>query len=203
MSTPWTSLRRLLAVVVGLAALTPYLRAAEGLEPIVYTVRFPAPDKQLAEIEASVPTGGRPSIELMLAVWSPGFYRVDDVLVYVKGPVVGFLLDARIRRATRGTKGLEDVMRLAYKRYSGVRGFTPDEFRATAEEIAQADLKGWFHRAVSSTEELDYQEALDWFGLRFGLADDPSKSWKLEIRADATEAQQEHLQALVAPASGQ
>jgi predicted metalloprotease with PDZ domain len=94
-------------------------------------------------------------------------------------------------------------MRLAYERYSGVRGFTPDEFRATAEEVAQVDLKGWFHRAVSSTEELDYQEALDWFGLRFGLADDPSKSWKLEIRADSTNAQREHLRALVAPASGQ
>jgi predicted metalloprotease with PDZ domain len=142
-----------------------------------------------------------------LDVWTSGTSGIGrdtatKLSYYVKGPVVGFLLDARIRRATRGRKGLEDVMRLAYERYSGVRGFTPDEFRATTEEVAQADLKGWFHRAVSSTEELDYQEALDWFGLRFGPADDPSKSWTLEIRADSTEAQREHLHALLAPARG-
>jgi hypothetical protein len=29
------------------------------------------------------------------------------------------------------------------------------------------DLQAWFKKAVSSTEELDYDPALDWFGLRF------------------------------------
>ena len=32
----------------------------------------------VAEVDAMVPTGGRASIELMMAVWSPGFYRVED-----------------------------------------------------------------------------------------------------------------------------
>jgi hypothetical protein len=58
-------------------------------------------------------------------------------------------------------------MRLAYKRYAGERGFTPEQFRLTAEEVAGGDLKDWFRKAISSTEELDYAEALDWFGLRF------------------------------------
>ena len=70
-------------------------------------------------------------------------------------------------------------------------GFTPEQFRKTAEEVAGVDLKEWFRKAVSSVEELDYAEALDWFGLRFATADSqqPSQGWKLEMREDATEAQ--------------
>ena len=137
-----------------------------------------------------------------LDVWGSGTSGVGrdaatKLSYYVKGPVVGFLLDARIRRATGGRKGLDDVMRLAYRRYSGERGFTPEQFRATAEEVAGADLKEWFRKAIASTEELDYHEALDWFGLRFAPADDPAKGWKLEVREDATEDQKGHFRALV------
>jgi len=86
---------------------------------------------------------------------------------YTKGEVVAFLLDARIRRATGGARSLDDVMRLAYARYSGARGYTSDDFKRAAAEVAGIDLGEWFHRAVETTEELDYAEALDWFGLRF------------------------------------
>ena len=125
------------------------------------------------------------------------------VSYYVKGEVVGFLLDAHIRRTTGGAKSLDDVMRLAYKRYAGARGFTPDEFRKTAEDVARTDLREWFRRAVSSTDELDYDEALEWFGLRFASRDgqDPGQNWRLEMREDATGAQQAHLGALLAPAT--
>jgi Peptidase M61 N-terminal domain len=51
--------------------------AARAAEPIIYTVKFPAPDTRIAEVEAAFPTGRR-AIELMMPVWSPGFYRVED-----------------------------------------------------------------------------------------------------------------------------
>ncbi len=140
-------------------------------------------------------------------VWGSGTSGVGrdsatKLSYYVKGPVVGFVLDARIRRATGGKKSLDDVMKLAYRRYSGERGFTPDQFRAVAEEVAGADLKEWFRKAISSTEELDYQEALDWFGLRFIPADDPAKAWKLEIRTDIMDAQKEHIRNWIGAATG-
>lgn len=97
------------------------------------------------------------------------------VSYYVKGPVVGFLLDARIRRATADRRSFDDAMRLAYKRYSGERGFTAEQFRMTTEEIAGVGLKDWFRRALASTEELDYAEAIDWFGLRFAPPEEPAK----------------------------
>ena len=68
----------ILGIVLGVAGPIPGAAAADGREPIVYTVRFPSPEKHAAEVEATIPTGGRPSIELMMAVWSPGFYRVED-----------------------------------------------------------------------------------------------------------------------------
>jgi predicted metalloprotease with PDZ domain len=137
-----------------------------------------------------------------LDVWTSGTSGVGrdtatKLSYYVKGPVVGFLLDAHIRRATGDKRSLDDVMRLAYRRYSGERGFTPEQFRATAQEVAGADLKEWFHKAISSTDELDYREALDWFGLRFAPAEDPAKAWNLEVRADATDDQKAHFRAWV------
>lgn len=115
------------------------------------------------------------------------------VSYYVKGQVLGFLLDARIRRATDGRRSFDEVMRLAYKRYSGEHGFTADAFRRTTEEVAGVDLKEWFRKAVSTAEELDYSEALDWFGIRFVTLDSPAGRWKLAVRDDATPAQQGHL----------
>src|SRR5262249_20842451 len=138
-------------------------------------------------------------------VWAESFSGVTtkstSVSYYVKGPVVAWLLDAKVRRATDGAKTLDDVMRLAYERYSGERGFTPEQFRKTAEEVAGCDLKEWFRKAVASTKELDYTEALDWFGLRFAPTQDrktPNK-WKLEIRPDAAEKQRNRFQEWLTP----
>jgi predicted metalloprotease with PDZ domain len=139
-----------------------------------------------------------------LGVWNNSMSGVNasstTVSYYVKGTVVGFLLDAKIQRATGGKKSLDDVMRLAYRRYAGARGFTPEAFRKTVEAVARVDLKEWFRKTIASTEELDYTEALDWYGLQFVKADGQPTTWKLEIQKAATESQKRHLQALLRPA---
>ncbi|HXY35739.1 MAG TPA: GYF domain-containing protein [Planctomycetaceae bacterium] len=139
-----------------------------------------------------------------LDVWTSSFsgYRGDinkTVSYYDKGCVVAFLLDAKVRQATRGQKSLDDVMRLAYQRYSGEKGFTSGEFRKTAEDVAGADLEAWFKKAVASTEELHYAPALDWFGLRLTPGDGKAKAWQLDVRPDPTPAQREHLTAWLKP----
>jgi predicted metalloprotease with PDZ domain len=108
---------------------------------------------------------------------------------------VGFLLDAKIQRATKGAKSLDDVMKLAYQRYGREKGFTADQFRQTAEDVAGIDLKEPFRKWLATTEELDYTEALEWFGLRFPAGEGKPKTWRLEIREDATAAQRGRLQA--------
>lgn len=106
------------------------------------------------------------------------YYQPDEntpnsaISYYTKGAMVGFLLDARIRRATGGEGSLDDVMRLAWERFGPERGFTPAEFEALATEVAGEDLTSFFDRAVRSTEELDLAPALQWLGLR--VIEDPA-----------------------------
>jgi predicted metalloprotease with PDZ domain len=57
-------------------------------------------------------------------------------------------------------------LRLAYSHYAGARGFTREQFRALAQDVAGTDLRAWFVSVLETTEELDYTEALHWFGLR-------------------------------------
>jgi predicted metalloprotease with PDZ domain len=47
-------------------------------EPIRYTLTFPAPATHYVEVDASIPTGGSPVIELVQPVWTPGSYKVRD-----------------------------------------------------------------------------------------------------------------------------
>lgn len=126
--------------------------------------------------------------------------NASTVSYYSKGNVLGLLLDARIRRQTNGRRSFDDVMRSAYERYAGERGFTAEQFRQTAERIAGGDLTEWFRRAVSSTEELDYTDLLEWYGLRFVPSGGKIEgSWKLDVRPDQTEGQKRNLAAWLAP----
>jgi predicted metalloprotease with PDZ domain len=115
-------------------------------------------------------------------------YRPDEnspnvsISYYTKGAVIAFLLDAKIRGATNGAKSLDDVMREAFAKYSGERGFTLEQFRDVAERVAGTDLEAFWHRTVESTEELEYDEALEVFGLAFKppeppKPDKPARAW--------------------------
>ncbi len=114
--------------------------------------------------------------------------RNSQLGYYYKGALVGFLVDAELRRLTGGRRSLDDVMRLAYERFS-LDGYTPAQFRALAAEVAGAPLDELFARAVDSTDELDYGPALDFYGLRFA---EPAKSKKTSApRGDDREDDEE------------
>jgi predicted metalloprotease with PDZ domain len=106
-------------------------------------------------------------------------YRPDEnspnvsISYYTKGALVAFLLDAQVRRASGGAKSLDDILRAAYAKYSGDRGFTPEEFRAVAEEVSGLDLQSFWRQAVIGTGELEYDAALDTFGLAFKPPEPP------------------------------
>ena len=59
-------------------------RRATASQPIRYTLGFPAPDTHYVEVEAEFPTGGRPEVELMMAVWTPGSYLVREFSRHVE-----------------------------------------------------------------------------------------------------------------------
>jgi len=124
------------------------------------------------------------SFDAWIKLYRPDENSVNSAIsYYTKGAVIAWLLDARIRSVTDGDRSLDDIMRLAYQRFSGPRGFSTDEFIFTAKEVTSVDLSEWFKYATDSTGELDYAEALDWFGLRFKPPDSsqpenvPCKAW--------------------------
>jgi len=91
------------------------------------------------------------------------YYRPDEnssntrISYYSKGAVAAFLLDARIRKLTKGEKSLDDLMRKLFAEYV-TTGYTTEEFRAAASELAGQDLSEWFNSVIDSTDELDYSD---------------------------------------------
>ena len=123
-------------------------------------------------------------------------YRPDEnsvntnISYYTKGAVVGFLLDAEIRRLSQGRRSLDDVMRLAYQRFSGQKGFTPSDFEHIASEVAGADLGDFFDSFVEGADELQYDGALAGLGLRFKSLEsssDPKRQEKGEGKRETAE----------------
>jgi predicted metalloprotease with PDZ domain len=55
----------------------------QRLDAIAYTVRITAPDTHDVEVEARVPTGGRAAVDLMMPIWSPGYYREENYADHV------------------------------------------------------------------------------------------------------------------------
>jgi predicted metalloprotease with PDZ domain len=102
------------------------------------------------------------------------FYRPDEnspnssINYYIKGAVVAFLLDHEVRCVSDGHRSLDDVMRIAFRRFSGERGFAEHEFRALVEEVAGTSLESLWSSALEGTGELEYSTALESIGLRFG-----------------------------------
>jgi len=94
-------------------------------------------------------------------------------------------------------------MRLEYQRWSGDRGYTAAQFNQTVSDAAGVDVSALLQMLIATTEEIDYTEMLDWFGLRFMTPEAavetasaappaqgaPVRRWTLEVRPDATPAQ--------------
>jgi predicted metalloprotease with PDZ domain len=144
---------------------------------------------KIEEVQTTPGRAVRSAVNASFDAWIK-LYRPDEntpntsISYYTKGGVIAFLLDARIRRLTNGTRSLDDVMGEAYRQYSGARGFTPGEFREVAERVAGADLGAFWRSAIEGTGELDYAEALDVFGLRFKpVAPEPGQRPKAWIGA--------------------
>ena len=111
-------------IFVLLVALSAAPAESQTLEPIRYTVSFPAPHTHYVEVEASVPTDGRPQIELMMAVWTPGSYLVREYARHVEALTAtdagGVSLPVEKTRKNRwriATTGARTI-RLAYRVYA-------------------------------------------------------------------------------------
>ncbi|WP_173002954.1 M61 family metallopeptidase [Chitinophaga sp. SYP-B3965] len=99
--------------------------------------------------------------------WADGpFGRSGGVSYYDKGPVIGAMLDLKIRHETNNKRSLDDVMRALYQQYykQAGRGFTEAEFRTVCEKIAGVELTELFEYA-NTVKPLDYRKYFGYAGL--------------------------------------
>lgn len=122
--------------------------------------------------------------------WSDGpSGRVTDefnktISYYIKGPIVGLMLDFKIRHETNNKKSLDDVMRTLYQDFyqKQNRGFTEAEFRKVCEKVAGASLDEIFHY-VYTTKELDYVKYFNYAGLNIDVTPKQVSGAYLGIKA--------------------
>jgi predicted metalloprotease with PDZ domain len=146
------------------------LRRAGFLTPDEY---LDAISKNIKELQETPGRRHESLAEASFEAWIR-LYRKDEnfsnrsVSYYLKGGLVGLLLDLEIRNRS-GRKSLDDVMRLLYAEYyrKRGRGFTEDEFRAACEKIAGDPLDRIFEDYCYGTGELDFSTYLGYAGLGF------------------------------------
>jgi predicted metalloprotease with PDZ domain len=92
-------------------------------------------------------------------------YRPDEttanttVSYYLKGSVVGFLLDLELRKRTSGERSLDDLVRLLFQRHGGAPGLPEGGVEAGALELVpeseRASLQSWLDQALRQPVDLD------------------------------------------------
>jgi predicted metalloprotease with PDZ domain len=100
------------------------------------------------------------------------YYRQDEnspnavVSYYHKGSLIALCLDLMIRAGTSGRKSLDHVMRALW-RHHGRSGVGVDEggVERMAEEVSGLKLRGFFDRALRSTDELPLARLLATVGV--------------------------------------
>jgi predicted metalloprotease with PDZ domain len=106
-------------------------------------------------------------------------YRQDahtpnaTISYYLKGHLIGFVLDLEIRKRTGSRKSLDDVMRLLYQRCCNgdSQGFSEEEFRAACEATAGSSMDELLDRYAYGTEDMDFAPYLAYAGLQFAPVD--------------------------------
>src|SRR5262245_43169617 len=72
-----------IAAFAGVLLLASWTEAADA--PIAYSVGLPDAAKHYLDIEVRIPNPGGAAFELMMPVWSPGYYHVEDYASRVEG----------------------------------------------------------------------------------------------------------------------
>ena len=87
---------------------------------------------------------------------------------YSKGSVLGTLLNLAILAGSNGERNMDDLMRLLYTEYykKQKRGFTDDEFRQAAEQIAGRKLDDFFNIGVNTAEPINYTAYFEPVGMQ-------------------------------------
>ncbi len=120
----------------------------------------------------------------------------ESISYYNKGQLVGVMLDIVIRDRTDNRASLDDVMRVLNQEFARRGRFYNDneDLRAVAEDLirreapsSQADLKDFFNRYVSGSDEISFPNFLGCAGLAVRDAEKRRAAFGFAINRDSGE----------------
>ena len=99
-----------------------------------------------------------------------------SVTYYIKGELLGVVLDLTIRGRTNGSQSLDDVLRQMYDElyvkapnasyYLKGRGYTEEDFVRVMSQVSRTDMQSFYDRYIQGVEPLPYDAAFAVVGLR-------------------------------------
>lgn len=112
----------------------------------------------------------RPVTEASLDAWirhyQPNSNSLNSTIsYYTKGAVIGFVLDAYLRKKSKGRHDLDEVMRKMYSQYS-VRPYSSDAFVKVVVDVGGAGAGDFLLSLLNTTTDPDVDVALEWYGLK-------------------------------------
>jgi predicted metalloprotease with PDZ domain len=111
-------------------------------------------------------SSGRAQTLEQLSIAESDFSLDNAELFYIKGPLVGMMLDIDIRSRTDNKKSLDDVMLALNKDAKLGKTFKDDELIHKVEKIAGIDLSDFYKRYIAGTDSLPVDTYLAKLGLR-------------------------------------
>jgi predicted metalloprotease with PDZ domain len=112
---------------------------------------------------------------------------------YTKGAGIAAYLDLFLRSRSNNARSLDDAFNNLKKRvwdaprasyYLQGRGYTEGDVENAVSDVAGTNMHDWFERHVGGSEDMDYDAALDWAGLKLVRAE--SGAWRIEAKPEAT-----------------
>ena len=99
-----------------------------------------------------------------------------SVTYYIKGELLGVVMDLTIRGRTNGRQSLDDVLRQMYDElyvkapnasyYLKGRGYTEEDFVRVMSQVSRTDMQSFYDRYIQGVEPLPYDAAFGVVGLR-------------------------------------
>lgn len=106
------------------------------------------------------------SIDTWIRHYQPNSNSVNSTIsYYTKGAVIGFVLDAYLRKESKGRHDLDEVMRKMYALYSD-KPYASGAFEQVLIDVGGLQAGVFLQSLLTTTAELDVDAALDWYGLK-------------------------------------
>jgi len=105
------------------------------------------------------------SVDAWIRHYQPNSNSLNSTIsYYTKGAVIGFVLDAYLRKHSKGRHDLDEVMREMYSLYSS-RPYSSAAFKKVLVDVGGPKAGEVLQSLLTTTTDPDVDAALDWFGL--------------------------------------